>query len=279
MIIPRRHDTTGPQDDAIAALLHGVDAAAPLPPVQPGLAERVRTRARRQQRRRRAAIGSALTVTVVAGTLAVVGPLRSRNEPIGREVNVATVETRPAEVSAPGRLAAEMATQIETAVASLELEGHASPAQTELALLVRQLVAFSRHQAKPAGFLSLNDAIVRMETALRQIAGSAVDFQVDLGTTEPVTAGEDDLEHLLIDVVTAGAGCLPSGGRLTLATRSETDSTCGLRTTLSGTAAGYGVLPCVTSPSLVRHTARCGGSLRISGETGRSSTLHVHLPC
>ena len=140
-------------------------------------------------------------------------------------------------------------------------------------------MAFSRHQAKPAGFLSLNDAIARAEPALRQIAGGAVDFHVDLGNIEPVTAGEDDLEHLLIDVVTAAAECLPFGGRLTLTTSSETDSTFVLRTTLSVTAAGYGVLPCVTSPSLVRHTARCGGSLRISGEAGRSSTLHVHLPC
>ena len=182
-------------------------------------------------------------------------------------------------LEAAGRLAAEMATQIETAVESLEREGHASPAQAELALLVRQLVAFSRHQAKAAGFLSLNDAIVRTETALRQIAGGAVDFQIDLGAIEPVAAGEDDLEQLLIDVVSAAAECLPFGGLLTLATRSDTDSTFVLRTTLSVTAAGYGVLPCVTSPSLVRHTARCGGSLRISGETGRSSTLHVHLPC
>jgi DNA-binding NarL/FixJ family response regulator/PAS domain-containing protein len=192
----------------------------------------------------------------------------------------AEIELRLARrLEAAGRLAAEMATPIETAVASLEQEGHSSPAQRELALLVKQLVAFSRHQAKPAGFLSLNDAIARAEPALRQIAGGAVEFHVELGNVEPVTAGEDDLEHLLIDVVSAAAGCLPFGGRLTLTTSSGTDSTFVLRTTLSVTAAGYGVLPCVTSPSLVRHTARCAGSLRVSGEAGRSSTLHVHLPC
>jgi two-component system cell cycle sensor histidine kinase/response regulator CckA len=161
----------------------------------------------------------------------------------------------------------------------VEQEGHSSRAQQELALLVRQLVAFSRHQAKPAGFLSLNDAILRAEPALRQIAGGAVEMQFILGNVELVTAGEDDLEHLLIDVVSTAASCLPFGGRLTLSTSSETDSTFVLRTTLSVTAAGSGVLPCVTSSSLVRHTARCGGSLRISGEAGRSSTLHVHLPC
>ena len=192
----------------------------------------------------------------------------------------AEIELRLARrLEAAGRLAAEMASQIESAIHVLEREGHPSTAQQELALLVRQLVAFSRHQAKPAGFLSLNDAIGRVEPALRQIAGGAVDMQFVLGNVELVTAGEDDLEHLLIDVVNTAASCLPFGGRLTLSTSSETDSTFVLRTTLSATAAGYGVLPCVTSSSLVRHTARCGGSLRISGEAGRSSTLHVHLPC
>jgi DNA-binding NarL/FixJ family response regulator len=192
----------------------------------------------------------------------------------------AEVELRLARrLEAAGRLAAEMATQIETALARVEREGHSSPAQEELARLVKQLTAFSRHQAKPAGFLSLNDAIARAEPALRQIAGGGVDFQIELGDVEPVTAGEDDLEYLLVDVVGAAAGCLPFGGRLTLTTTSGTDSSFVLRTTLSVTAAGYGVLPCVTSPSLVRHTARCGGSLRISGEAGQSSTLHVHLPC
>jgi len=192
----------------------------------------------------------------------------------------AEVELRLARrLEAAGRLAAEMASQIEAAVEAVEREGHTSPAQQELALLVRQLVAFSRHQAKPAGFLSLNDAIGRAEPALRQVAGGAVDLQLVLGDVELVAAGEDDLEQLLIDVVSTAASCLPFGGRLALSTSSETDSTFVLRTTLSVTAAGYGVLPCVTSSSLVRHTARCGGSLRISGEAGRSSTLHVHLPC
>jgi len=192
----------------------------------------------------------------------------------------AEVELRLARrLEAAGRLAAEMASHIEAAVANLEREGNSSPAQQELTLLVGQLVAFSRHQAKPAGFLSLNDAVARAEPALRQIVGGAIDFRFELGSVQPVTAGEDDLEHLLIDVVSTAASCLPFGGRLTLSTSSETDSTFVLRTTLSVTAAGYGVLPCVTSSSLVRHTARCGGSLRISGEAGHSSALHVHLPC
>jgi hypothetical protein len=184
-------------------------------------------------------------------------------------------------LEAAGRLAAEMAPHIEAALADLERHGDEKAAadRERVGLLVRQLLSFSRHQAKPAGFLSLNDAIVRAEPLLRQSAGGAVDFELQLADVEPVAAGEEDIEHLLVEVVNAAASCLPSGGRITLATSLETDSTFVLRTTLTAIAAGYGVLPCVTPSSLVRHTSRCGGTLRISGEAGRSTTLHVHLPC
>jgi hypothetical protein len=184
-------------------------------------------------------------------------------------------------LEAAGRLAAEMAPQIEAALEDLErLSDSQSAAERErVVLLVRQLLSFSRHQAKPAGFLSLNDAIVRSEQLLREIAGGGVDLEIQLASVEPVAAGEEDVEHLLAEVVHAAANCLPFGGRLTLATSLKTDVTFVLRTTLTATAAGYGVLPCSTPSSLVRHTSRCGGTLRISGEAGRSSTLHVHLPC
>lgn len=180
-------------------------------------------------------------------------------------------------LEAAGRLAAEMAPQIESALRDLE-RGDGEH-RGRLALLVRQLLAFSRNQAKPAGYLSLNDAVSRLERSLRQFAGGAVDFEITLGDVEPVTAGEEDIEHLIVELVTSAAGSLPFGGRLTLTTASETHTTFVLRTALTVTAAGYGVLPCVTSPSLARHVARCGGTLQASGESGRTSTLQVFLPC
>ncbi|HXT71744.1 MAG TPA: hypothetical protein VN700_18455 [Vicinamibacterales bacterium] len=166
-----------------------------------------------------------------------------------------------------GRLAAEMAPQIEAA----------DPERASA--LVRQLLTFSRQQAKPAGYLSLNDAIQRLEPAVRQIAGGAIELTLDLGSIEPVAAGEEDIEQLVLDVVSAASACLPLGGRLTIGTSFETDSSFVLNTTFAATAAGYGVLPCVTSASLIRHAAKCGGTLRTSGEAGRTSTLHVNLPC
>ncbi len=166
-----------------------------------------------------------------------------------------------------GRLAAEMAPEIEGA----------DPERARL--LVRQLLTFSRQQARPAGYLSLNDAVARLEPQARRIAGGAIEVRLDLGQVEPVTAGEDDIEQLVLDVVATVAACLPFGGLVTIATSSATDSTFVLNTLFTATAAGYGVLPCVTSPSLVRHAVRCGGTLRTTGEAGRSSALHVTLPC
>jgi signal transduction histidine kinase len=178
-------------------------------------------------------------------------------------------------LEAAGRLAAEMAPEIEAALDNASTE---PAAQSRASLLVRQLMAFSRNQAKPAGLLSLNDAINRSESLLRQITGVTIDLRIVTGDVEPVAAGEEDIERLLVELVTAAAACLPFGGRLTIETSLEPHSTFVLRTTLTATAAGYGVLPCTASSSLVRFAALCGGSVRTSDTAGRTSTLHVHLP-
>jgi PAS domain-containing protein len=178
-----------------------------------------------------------------------------------------------------GRLTAEMAPQIEAALAAADDPG-GNPADREhLALLVRQLLAFSQLQAKPAGYLSLNDAIARCEPQLRQLAGDAIDLQLRLGEIEPIAAGEDDIEHLVLELVSTMAGCLPFGGRLTISTATDTDPTFVLRTLLSASAAGYGVLPVHLPSSLARLVARSGGVVQESGDAGRTSMLHVLLPC
>lgn len=179
-----------------------------------------------------------------------------------------------------GRLAAEMGAEIDRVLPTLEASGTLEDPEgrDRAILLVRQLLAFSRHQAKPAGFLSLNDALRRIEPALHQAAGGAIELQVSLGTIEPVAAGEDDIEQLVTELVRSAAACLPFGGRLTLATAPDTQTTLVLRTSVTATAAGYGVLPPSLSPTLARLVARCGGSVQVSGEAGRASTLHVHLP-
>jgi len=177
-----------------------------------------------------------------------------------------------------GRLAAEMSAEIEPLLASFNDPAHGTVSRTRAALLVRQLLAFSRRQARPAGFLSLPDAIRRAEPALRQIAGEAVslDFQLEDDVT-PIAAGDDDIEQLLGSLMFAAAGSLPFGGEITIRARSVR-SGFGQHTELTLTAAGYGVHSALLSTSLVRLVSRCGGSIRITDEPARTTTLHVHLP-
>ena len=178
-----------------------------------------------------------------------------------------------------GRLAAEMSPEIEDALAAWSAEGGSD--QARAIALVRQLLAFSRRQARPAGYLSLNDAIRRAEHLLRPIAGEAITLRFSLGEVESVAASEDDIEQLILEVVVAAAATLPFGGTLDLQTAPTIAGATNfvLGTQLTAVAAGSGVLSLVTSSSLTRTISRCGGLVRTSVEAGRSNVLHVILPC
>jgi len=179
-------------------------------------------------------------------------------------------------LEAAGRLAAEMAPDIEDALSAWSADGASD--QSRAIALVRHLLAFSRRQARPAGYLSLNDAIRRAEPLLRPIVGEAIGLRFALGDVESVAGSDDDIEQLILEVVFAAAATLPFGGTLDLTTASVTTNFI-LSTQLTATAAGFGALSPVTSSSLARTISRCGGLIRTSVEAGRSNVLHVILPC
>ena len=179
-------------------------------------------------------------------------------------------------LEAAGRLAAEMSPEIEAALGD---ESADSPADHARAIaLVRQVLAFSRRQARPGGYLSLNDAIRRCDPMVRTIAGEAITLRVALGDVQAVAGSEDDIEQLILETVFAAAATLPFGGTLDIQTASVTTNFV-LGTQLTVTAAGFGALSLVTSSSLTRTISRCGGLVRTSVEAGRSNALHVILPC
>ena len=181
-------------------------------------------------------------------------------------------------LEAAGRLAAEMAAEIEPALDALE-DPHGSQSDRQrVALLLRQLLAFSRHQAKPAGLLSLTDAVRRAEPLLRQIAGDLTPVSLELEDAGPIAASEDDVEQLLSALASAAAGCLPFGGALTFRTRTIREGF-DQRTELSVTASGYGVNPASVSSTLTRLVTKCGGTVQTTDEPARATTLHVYLPC
>ena len=176
-----------------------------------------------------------------------------------------------------GRLAAEMTGDIERGLAGFEHGGAAPDERARTLTYLRQLLAYGRRQARPAGYLSLNDAIRRAEPRLRALAGDGVDLQLRLGDIEHIAAGEEDVEQLLADLVLTLAGCLPYGGSLVLETASVSTGFV-LSTRLSAIAAGYGVVPVRTTTSLTRHASRCAGVIRTADDAAHTSTLHLILP-
>jgi DNA-binding response OmpR family regulator len=181
-------------------------------------------------------------------------------------------------LEAAGRLAAEMSPEIEPLLAALEDPEGAPEDRQRAALLTRQLLAFSRYQAKPAGLLSLDDAVRRAEPALRRIAGDLATLDLRLESAGVIAASEDDVEQLLAALVFAAAGSLPYGGAIRLDTR-QTRAGFSEHTDLAVTASGYGVQAVSISSSLTRLVTKCGGTVQVSDDPARRTTLHVYLPC
>jgi signal transduction histidine kinase len=181
-------------------------------------------------------------------------------------------------LEAAGRLAAEMSPEIDPVLAAIE-DPQAPPSdRRRAAMLVRQLLAFSRHQAKPAGMLSLYDAVRRAEPMLRQIAGDLAPLELRIEDAGTIAASEDDVEQLLAALVFAAAGTLPYGGTITISTRAIRTGF-DQWTELAVGAGGYGVHSVSISSSLARLVTKCGGTVHVTDDPARATTLHVHLPC
>ena len=176
-----------------------------------------------------------------------------------------------------GRLAAEMSATLEPLMTSLDDLATSQADRRRAVMLVRQLLAFSRRQAKPAGLLSLGDAIRRSEPLLRQIAGDAIALEFRVDDAGLVAAGDDDVEQLLAALVFTAAGNLPYGGTVVIETRAVR-SGFDQHTELTVGATGYGVHSSPLSSSLARLVSRCGGTVRLTDEPARTTTLHIHLP-
>ena len=88
--------------------------------------------------------------------------------------------------------------------------------------LVRQLLAFGRGQAAPAGLVDLNQSATDMLSMLRPALGAGIDLQVDLARSLPrVRAEQDQLDQILLNLVVNARDALPRGGRIRVSTRRE----------------------------------------------------------
>ncbi len=93
------------------------------------------------------------------------------------------------------------------------------------ATLTRHLLAFSRRPQLAPRFLDLNQLVAGTLSAIRQVAGSAVEVTLELEEDlEPVLADPAQLEQILLQLGAHAHASMPGGGRLWLRTgRAEAD--------------------------------------------------------
>jgi two-component system cell cycle sensor histidine kinase/response regulator CckA len=92
-------------------------------------------------------------------------------------------------------------------------------ASKRAAVLVSQLLAFSRKQVMRPKVFDLNETVTNIEKMLRRVIGEDIDLrtrlQPDLGT---IKADPGQIEQVIMNLVVNGRDAMPSGGKLTLET-------------------------------------------------------------
>ncbi len=190
-----------------------------------------------------------------------------------------------------GKLGAAMAPEIETLVSSIDQAASkivrqldpSSPQRAELEAilksssratsLVRQLISFSRRQAKPLAKIDLNEIVKRAEPSVARLLGSEIELKLALGPAGSLAVGEDDVEQILTALAFSARESLTMGGSVVLST-----AVTGGRVQLSVTAFGYGVQPAKSSSALDGVVKRCGGELTLGGDADRDAVVQVSLP-
>jgi signal transduction histidine kinase len=151
--------------------------------------------------------------------------------------------------------------------------------------LLRQLMAFSEKQSRALAPVDVNDAVWRVEPVLAQLLGMDIDLKIALGPAGVISAGEDDLDHLVTAVVLSARDLLPVGGSLAIETRrvepgqvtpDQPDGSVPGHFIMVITASGYGVQPAQASPALELAVQRCGGELYFDG-TGAKAVFQVRF--
>jgi hypothetical protein len=155
-------------------------------------------------------------------------------------------------------------------------------ASEQVAALVRQLATFSRRQVRGPEVIDIGDAVKSAQPVLSRLVGDYVDFSTDLGPSTTLTTQADDLDQLLTSMVTLGRDLLPAGGSITVQVRQQEAGAAGSSgvpgPVLSVKASGYGVRFPEATTALELVAGRCGGTVHITGDTGRLVRIDVVFP-
>jgi hypothetical protein len=222
---------------------------------------------------------------------------------LSERANLEARARRAGRLEEAGQLAATIAPDVETLSTLLDravslLKGETS--QTDRAELaenlsvcaadaipqLRQLLGFSRKQARPPETIDLASAVEESAFVLRRLVGTHIDFRTQSGVSGLITVDEADFDQMLTALFVAGRDLLSAGGSLTVETGRaavESGSLSGTHrihpdAVVSVTASGRGVQFTPVSPTLEAVVARCGGVLEMSGEPGKRTVLRVRFP-
>ncbi|MGJ5817403.1 response regulator [Paludibaculum fermentans] len=174
----------------------------------------------------------------------------------------------------------------------------------------RQLLAFGRRQVMRSRPVGLHSLVKGLEPMLVELVGDDIQLALDLRAAHDVTlADPGQMEQVLLNLALNARDAMPSGGRITLATRNETFAKAPagsanklepgeyilLRVSDSGNGMNEEVLghlfePFFTTKGLGEGSGlglstaygivgQSGGDIRVSSEVGRGSCFDVYLPC
>ena len=213
-------------------------------------------------------------------------------QPPGGSAVVADLRRDGNRIEQVGKLGAAMAPEIEALVSSIDQSAArlvrqldpSNPQRAEIEAilkssgratsLVRQLVTFSRKQARPVARVEVNDIVKRAEPALARLLGADIELKIALGPAGAITVGEHDVEQMLSVLMFSVRESLPLGGSVVISTMSVDSA----RLQIAATAFGYGVQAARSSSALDSVVRRCGGELKLAGEADRDAVVQISLP-
>ena len=93
-------------------------------------------------------------------------------------------------------------------------------ASRRAARLLSQLLEFARRRPAVRSPLDLNEVIAQWESLLQSMVGADIRFLIDLERpVPPVFADRSEVQHILINLVANARDAMPSGGTVTITTR------------------------------------------------------------
>ncbi len=182
-------------------------------------------------------------------------------------------------------------------------------AAQQAALLIDQLLFFSRREEMRPRLLDVNQVISTIQPTLERLAGEHIHVIADLGELPGgILADERQLQQIVLNLVANSRDAMPGGGTITLSTAptwpdqampgSGIDHTAGAHVLLTVSDTGSGMTPDIkaqlfkpffttkdpaASPGLGLATVhdlirQLGGYVWVQSEVGQGTTIRIYLP-